>query len=522
MTRVLHQFHGGLHLPEHKAESTGRPIAVAPVPPVLVLPVQQHIGQPAKPVVQVGERVLKGQIIAVPEGYVSVPKHAPSSGVVAAIEERPVPHPSGLTAPCVVIETDGRDEAVALEPMADWAKTDPSHLRNRIRDAGIVGLGGAGFPAYVKLNPGPRTLVDTLIINGAECEPYITADDMLMRERADEVIGGVRIMIHALQARSCVIAVEDNKPEAFAAMREAIARSGRSDIELVQIPTLYPTGGEKQLIKVITGKEVPSAGLPIAIGVVVQNVATAAAIYRAIERGEPFTSRIVTVTGGAVANPHNLEVRIGTPVADLLNYAGGLRREPERLIMGGPMMGIRLHARDVPVIKTTGCILAPLPGELGERGPTRACIRCGACAEVCPVSLLPQQLYWHARAKDFDKAQDYKLFDCIECGCCAYVCPSNLPLVQFFRFAKTAIWAQEREKKKADRARERHEFRQARLEAEKAEREARLKKKAVDAEGAASPDEAKKAAIQAALERAKARKAAAAAADGAPEGEEEK
>jgi electron transport complex protein RnfC len=512
MTRTLHTFHGGLHLPEHKAESTGRSLAVAPVPRVLVIPVQQHIGQPAKPVVQVGERVLKGQMIAQAEGYVSVPAHASSSGVVIAIEERAVPHPSGLNALCVVIETDGRDEALDFVPMPEWAREDPSHLRNRVRDAGIVGLGGAGFPSYVKLNPGPRTVVDTLIINGAECEPYITADDMLMRERADEVIGGVRIMIHALQARSCVIAVEDNKPEAFAALGEALQRSGRSDIELVQVPTRYPTGGEKQLIKVVTGKEVPSTSLPIAIGVVVQNVATAAAVYRAIEKGEPLISRIVTVTGGAVATPHNIEVRIGTSVADLIAFAGGLKAEPERLVLGGPMMGITLQSRDVPITKTAGCVLAPVAGELGERGPTRACIRCGACAEVCPMSLLPQQLYWHARAKDFDKAQDHKLFDCIECGCCSYVCPSNLPLVQFIRFAKTAVWAQEREKKKADRARERHEFRQARIEAEKAEREARLKKKAADAEGAASPDDAKKAAIQAALERTKAKKAAAAAA----------
>ncbi len=513
MTRTLHTFHGGLHLPEHKAESTGRPLTVAPVPRVLVIPVQQHIGQPAKPVVQVGERVLKGQLLAQAEGYVSVPAHASSSGLVIAVEERAVPHPSGLNALCVVVETDGRDEAVDFVPMPEWAKEDPSHLRNRVRDAGIVGLGGAGFPSYVKLNPGPRTVVDTLIINGAECEPYITADDMLMRERADEVIGGVRIMIHALQARSCVIAVEDNKPEAFAALGKALMRSGRSDIELVQVPTRYPTGGEKQLIKVVTGKEVPSAGLPIAMGVVVQNVATAAAVYRAIELGEPLITRIVTVTGGAVARPQNLEVRIGTPVADLIEFVGGLKGVPERLVLGGPMMGITLQSRDVPITKTAGCVLAPVAGELGERGPTRACIRCGACAEACPMSLLPQQLYWHARAKDFDKAQDYKLFDCIECGCCSYVCPSNLPLVQFFRFAKTSVWAQEREKKKADRARERHEFRQARIEAEKAEREARLKKKAAaDAEGAASPDDAKKAAIQAALERAKAKKAAAAAA----------
>jgi electron transport complex protein RnfC len=447
-----------------------------------------------------------------------VPVHASSSGTVIAIEERAVPHPSGLRSLCVVIETDGEDRWTELAPERDWPNADPSHLRNRVREAGIVGLGGAGFPSYIKLNPGSHTAVDTLILNGAECEPYITCDDMLMRERADQVIAGLRIMSHALQARHNVIAIEDNKSHAIRAMREAMERAGRSDVELVVVPTRYPTGGEKQLIKVVTGKEVPSQGLPINVGVVCHNVATAASIYRAVELGEPLITRIVTVSGGAIAQPRNLETRIGTAMAELLEFAGGTRSEPARYVMGGPMMGITLPTLHVPVTKTTNCLLAPLPGELGDDAEATPCIRCGACAEACPVSLLPQQLYWHARAKDFDKAQDYKLFDCIECGCCAYVCPSHLPLVQYYRFAKTSIWAQERDKKKADLARQRHEFRQSRQEQEKAEREAKLRqKKAAEADGAASPEDAKKAAIQAALERAKAKKASAAVTEEKPE-----
>jgi electron transport complex protein RnfC len=507
MSRRLWTFHGGLHLPEHKAESTGQPLRVALLPRQIILPLHQHIGAPAKPVVEVGEHVLKGQMVAQPEGYVSAPVHASTSGTVVAIEERPIPHPSGLDAPCIIIEPDGEDtwHASHQAPETDYTHTNPSHLRNIIRDAGIVGLGGAGFPTFIKLNPGPRTEIETLILNGAECEPYITCDDMLMRERADEVVAGARIMRHALHARECVIGIEDNKPEAIAAIREALGRAS-TEIELVVVPTRYPTGGEKQLIKIITGKEVPSQGLPIDVGIVCHNVSTAAAVYRAVERAEPLISRVVTVTGAGAAQPQNVEVRIGTPVADVLEFCGGTAGSVQELLLGGPMMGVHIHDMVVPITKTANCILAMSAEELSpyRRGPARNCIRCGACTEACPASLLPQQLYWHARAKDFDKAQDYNLFDCIECGCCAFVCPSNLPLVQFYRFAKTEIWAQEREKKKSDLARRRHEFRVERQEREKAERAARMKaKKAAVKSGG---DDKKKEAIKAAMERAKAKR----------------
>lgn len=505
MSRKLWHFPGGLHLPDHKAMSTGQPSTTAAVPERLIIPLQQHIGAPAKPLVTVGDKVLKGQPLARPEGYVSTPVHASSSGKVVAIEEHPVPHPSGLSAMCIIIETDGEERWVELKRHPDYHQLDPSELRNIIRDAGIVGLGGAGFPAFIKLNPGSRTAIDTLILNGAECEPYITCDDVLMRERADEVIDGARIMRHALQAKQCLIGIEDNKPEALAAIRDALSRLGEKSIEAVQVPTRYPTGGEKQLIKILTGKEVPSQGLPIDIGIVCHNVATAASIHRAVELGEPLISRLVTVTGHGAARPQNLEVHIGTPIATLIEQAGGNRAIPYKLVMGGPMMGFELQHAQLPVIKTTNCLLLAGKEDAPEHGPVRSCIRCGECAKVCPAQLLPQQLYWYARAKDFEKAQDYNVFDCIECGCCAYVCPSNLPLVQYYRFAKTEIWAQEREKKAADRARERHEFRLFRQEREKEERAARhrSKAKAVKQDG---DENAKKAAIQAAMERARAKR----------------
>ncbi len=494
----LQSFHGGVEVPGHKEISTSRPVEPAPLPKRLILPLSQHLGAPAEPLVAVGDRVLKGQMIASPAGFVSAPLHAGSSGTVVAIGEHPVPHPSGLAAPCITIETDGEERWVKRE-RHDFRRLEPARIREMVRQAGIVGLGGAGFPAFIKLNPGRS--VGTLIINAAECEPYITSDDMLMRERPEQILRGLQIIRRAVQARRCIVAIEENKPEAERSLRQGLQRLEEGDeVEIVTIPARYPAGGEKQLIQMVTGQEVPSGGLPVQIGVVCHNVSTAAAVYRAVELGEPLLSRYVTVTGGAVAEPRNLEALIGTPVAELLALCGTALDAVQEVIMGGPMMGISLASLQVPLVKTGNCLLAVARGEI-EHAAVMPCIRCGSCADVCPISLLPQQMYWHARARDFDRIQEYDLFDCIECGCCAYVCPSNIPLVHYYRFAKSEIRALQEQKRKADIARERHELRERRLAREKAERAARHARRKPG-----PSDESKRAAIQAALERARAGK----------------
>jgi len=513
--RRLSYFPGGIKLREHKRVATAQPIKSARLPKKLVLPLQQHIGEPAIPVVAVGDRVLKGQLIAKSANPISAPVHASSSGTVVAITNHHVQHPSGLEALCIIIETDGKEQwRPRQHQIHNYKDLSPDEMREIIRDAGIVGLGGAGFPAFIKLNPEEKP-VHTLILNGAECEPYITCDEMLLREHALEVIAGMRMMKHALGVEKCIIGLENNKRDAFLALQEQARNTGADFIEVVQVPTVYPAGGEKQLIQVLTGKEVPAGKLPMDIGVVCNNVGTAYAIYRAIENDEPLISRVVTIAG-SVASARNMEVLIGTPVSDLIEECGGIRNTVNRVIMGGPMMGIALHNDDVPVIKTTNCILVnstvtdvPLPS---RREYAMPCIRCGNCAVSCPVGLLPQQLYWYARAKEFDKVQDYHLFDCIECGCCDYVCPSQIPLVHYFRYAKTEIWAQELEKKKSDIARDRHLFRESRIEREKRERAERHKKKRAVLKKDDNGQDAKKAAIQAAVERAKAKREASSAA----------
>ena len=466
----VYDFPGGVHPAEHKTVSNRTPIAPGPRPAQLVLPLNMHLGAPARPIVAVGDRVLKGQMLAEPAGAVSAALHAPTSGTVVALGPRPIQHPSGMDALCIVLEPDGEDRWAERRPVADHTRLGPGKLIALLRDAGVAGLGGAGFPTSVKVSLGDHQRVEQLIINAVECEPYITADDRLMRERADEIVLGIQILQYLLNPHDTLIGIEDNKPEAIAALRAACADS---DVEVRVVPTKYPSGGEKQLIQLLTGKEVPSGSIPAQCGVVCQNVGTAWAVKRAVHDGEPLLSRITTVTGDAVARPGNYEVWLGTPVADLLHHAGVDKERLGRLVMGGPMMGFTLHDPSVPVVKTSNCVIAASAEELPEPPPEQACIRCGACAEVCPANLLPQQLYWYAKTDDFERAQHHNLMDCIECGACAYVCPSHIPLVQYYRYAKGEIRTQTAEQIKADRARERFEARQARLEREQAEKEAR-------------------------------------------------
>ncbi len=504
--RKVWDFHGGIHPDENKHQSTRSSIQFAGTPDELVFPLSQHIGAPAAAIVEPGDRVLKGQMIAEAKGFVSVPVHASTSGVVIAIEDRPIPHPSGMSARCIIVKPDGRDEWVEHAGVEDFRQLEKANILNRIREAGIAGMGGAGFPSAVKLATGELG-IETLIINGTECEPYITADDMLMRERADEVIAGVEILRYLIEpTKETLIGVEDNKPESIAALQKAAEGTG---IKIVVFPTKYPSGGEKQLIQILTGKEVPAGGLPAHVGIVCQNIGTTVAIYRAIQFGEPLISRITTVTGNACTQQGNYEVLLGTPIKHLLELNGFNVKSCSRLVMGGPMMGFTLEDENVPVVKTTNCILAPGLKELPPPPPAQACIRCGMCAEACPVSLLPQQLYWFARGKEYDKLEAHNLMDCIECGACSYVCPSNIPLVQYYRASKADIRQQQQDAIKAEQSKARFEARQARLERLEAEKEAKRKarKAAAEAKAAGNVKAGKADAIQAAVERAKAKKA---------------
>ena len=517
----LWDFSGGIHPAENKHQSTARPIRSSALPDYLVVPLQQHIGEPATTLVEVGDRVLKGQKIAEVGTGMGVPVHAPTSGVIENIGHRPVPHPSGMDDWCVTLTPDGEDQWTELEPLPNYRSLARDEVLARILDAGIAGLGGAGFPTNIKLRPPKERKVDTLILNGAECEPYITADDMTMRERADDVVAGLKVMAWILRPERCVIGVEDNKPEAIAALRQAVEGT---QIEVAVIPTKYPSGGEKQLIQILTGMEVPSGGIPADIGVMCQNIGTAVAVSHLIHEGKPLISRVITITGEAVREPGNFEALIGTPIQHLLDQAGLQPEQAHRLVMGGPMMGYTLTTTAVPVVKTSNCVIAATASELPDPAPEQACIRCGLCAEACPMELLPQQLFWHSKAAEFEKAEHLNLFDCIECGACSYVCPSSIPLVQYYRYAKGEIRVQRAEQLKADRARERFEARQERLEREQQEKELRRKerakaaaeaqaKKQAEAEKAAAEGDAvderaaKAALVQQALARKKAKSA---------------
>ncbi|WP_215397387.1 electron transport complex subunit RsxC [Rheinheimera oceanensis] len=461
----LWDFHGGIHPPGRKEQTNQKPIAVLPIPDRLYLPLRQHIGVAGQLLVRVGERVLKGQQLTSAENSMAVPVHAPTSGTVLSITPHTSPHPSALPELTLVLEPDGLDEWRQREPL-NFLTCDNMTLLSRIQDSGIAGMGGAGFPTHIKA--GLTQPVDYLIINAVECEPYISADDLLMQEAATTIVKGIDILCRLLNPKAVLIGIEDDKPIAAAAMMAACSQREHYYVRIV--PTKYPSGGEKQLIQLLTNKEVPNGRRPADIGIVMQNVGTAFAIAQAVLDDHPLLSRIVTVAGDTLNQPQNVLALLGTPVSALLDACGFQSQPQQRVIMGGPMMGFTLPDLSVPVVKTTNCILAPTAQELPAASTEMDCIRCSACADACPASLLPQQLLWYSKAKDSDKLQEYNLADCIECGACAYVCPSEIPLVQYYRVAKADIREQQREALKAEQAKARFEARNARLEQEKQER----------------------------------------------------
>lgn len=468
---------GGLRLNAHKERSIKQPLRAASAVETLVLPLDQHAGAPATPLVKPGERVLRGQPLAQPDGAVSSWLHSPASGTVAAIEPRPAPHRLGAPALSIVVTNDGRDEHHAAPASLRFEQLAPEELRDLIGRGGIVGLGGAVFPTAAKLRSAAGASGLQLLLNGAECEPYISCDDMLMRERARDVVFGARVLLHAAGAQTCVIAIEDDTPQAAAALGAAIADAHDSRIQLRRVASVYPAGGEKQLIATVFGVEVPAGGLPAAVSTACLNVGTAAAAANWIRDGQPLISRIVTITGDGVREQRNLDVLIGTPLAKLIYDCGGYTARMSRLIMGGSMMGQALPHDDMPAIKATNCVIAASALDLQPRGAEMPCIRCGNCCEVCPAMLLPQQLHWYARARDLAALETYGLLDCIECGCCDYVCPSQIALVEQFRDMKPALTGKLAAHASANAARTRFEARTARLDRIENERLAALARK---------------------------------------------
>ncbi len=432
---ALLTFKGGVHPPDNKALAAGAAIKDAQPPKQAVIPLSQHIGAPCNCVVEVGQEVKKGQLIGEPTAFVSAPVHASVSGKVVALTQ--VPNAMGRMVQAVVVENDGKEEWTQLQDNPDYMSLSPDELKEKIKNAGIVGMGGATFPTHVKLSPPKEKPIDVVIINGAECEPYLTADHRLMVERPEEVIEGLKILMKILGVSKGYVGIENNKPDAIEKMTEAASREPNIEVKALEVK--YPQGAEKMLIKAIVDREVPAGGLPMDVGVVVQNVGTAVAIYEACRYGKPLIERVVTVTGRGVKQPGNLMARIGTPIGQLIEECGGFTDNPKKVILGGPMMGFAQFSLDVPVTKGTSGVLVLSEQEYVSSEKYGPCIRCGRCVDACPMGLMPLMLSLLSEKGHYEDTKDYNIMDCFECGTCTYVCPAKRPIVQHIRLAKSLI-----------------------------------------------------------------------------------
>ena len=476
----LFRIRGGIHPESRKSLSADKPIEDLALPTLLHVPLQQHIGTPAAAIVAKGDFVKKGQVIATAQGNISAPIHAPTSGKVVGVGRYSAPHPSGLPGQTITIRTDGKEDWADLPKPLDPFTCSPSDIAARVSESGIVGMGGATFPSSVKLNLGDRYDLHTLIINGAECEPYLTCDDRLMQEQSFDVVTGVRIMARALNVQRALIAIESNKPHAVRSLRHAAAEF--ADVTVVEVPVSYPMGSEKHLTQTLLGKETPARGLTAEIGAVVHNVATAFAVFEAVTKGIPLISRIVTISGEAITRPSNVRVLIGTPVSALIEHGGPFSIEPERLLLGGPMMGQPLIDLKAPVVKGTNGVLALAGLEAMTKATQSSCIRCASCVDACPCGLVPLEMAAAIRKEEMDLATKGGLMDCVGCGSCAYVCPSNIPLVQYFNYAKGRITYLQRAEHKQKETKRLADMRIERMDRiAQAKREAMAKRKAEQA-----------------------------------------
>lgn len=540
--KPAHTLTGGVHLVDNKTQSTITKIETCSIPELLVLPLNMHSGADAKVVVEIGEIVTKNQIIAEASGSISAYVHSPVNGTVTDIKLMPVVNRSELEETVVIIDVDQQDTQQtngqgssnnnSVEKIS-WTNYSNEQLLQQIEQAGIVGLGGAGFPTHQKIISSITSTSNchTLLLNGAECEPYISCDDLTMREHSSDILEGALILARILNSERIQIAIEDNKPEAINAMKIAIQELKQNDItaifEVISISTIYPSGGEKQLIEIITGQQVTSQQFPASLGYVVQNIGTTLAVYNAVINETPLIERIVTVSGEAISRPGNYRVALGTPIRSLLDFAGWNETDTKTLIHGGPMMGFPLSSADLPIVKSSNCIIAATAKEFPEVETERPCIRCGQCADVCPASLLPQQLFWYSQSGELSKAEDYNIIDCIECGACAYVCPSQIPLVDYYRFTKGEIKTRAAITEKAERSKVRFDFRNERLENIKLEKaqlkaeRARLAAENRQKQEANSDTNVKKDLVAEALARVEAKKKAKAAALAKLEGKDD-